>query len=160
MLARDLSYAMLGKFVQCWCGSCSNRLLSNINQFQIKIAEKRCCSDDNEFSEFNELPEFSCLSLLGITQGFYLCNVVSRVLRQTTVERISPIQCCLNLSDNIAQGFYMCNAVPRLLRQHWTGFFHVHRCLEPQGNHCIGYLPVQLLVQCWPRAQRHIFAGK
>ena len=156
MLARDLSYAMLGKFVQCWCGSCTNPLLSNINQFQIKIAEKWCCSDDNEFSEFNELPEFSCLSLLGITQGFYLCNVVSRVSRQQW-KGFLPYNVVWNLSDNIAQGFYLCNAVPRVLRQHWTGFFHVHCCLEP---HCIGYLPVQLLVQCWSRVQRHIFAGK
>ena len=42
----------------------------------------------------------------------------------------------------------VCNIVPRILRQHWTRFFPVWCCLEPQGQYCIGYLPVQ----CCPRS--------
>ena len=75
--------------------------------------------------------------------------------------RFFLVQCCpksikttLNLCnvvlsqlDNIAQGFYLCNVVRRVLGQHGTRFFHVQCCLEPQGQHCLGYL----LLQCCPK---------
>ena len=48
----------------------------------------------------------------------------------------------------MTQGFSLCNVVPRVLRQHLTRFLHVHHCLQPQGQHCIGYLPVQ----CCPKS--------
>ena len=50
-----------------------------INRTKIKIAEKLCCSDYNALG-------FLCnivWSLLGnIAQGFYLCNIVPRVLQR------------------------------------------------------------------------------
>ena len=81
-------------FVQCWLGiflaQCSGNLLNvgaafaptgyyqKINRFKIKIPKKWCCSDDNALSFIVQW----CLSLLDITQAFYLCNIVPRVLRQ------------------------------------------------------------------------------
>ena len=53
-----------------------------------------------------------------------------------------------SLLYNIAQGFYLCKVILSVLRQHWTVFFPVHCCLEPQGQHCIEYLPMQ----CYPRS--------
>ena len=50
--------------------------------------------------------------------------------------------------NNIAQGFYLYSVVPRQLRQHWTWLFPIQYCLEPQGQHCLGYL----LVQCCPKS--------
>ena len=44
-----------------------------INRSKIKITEKGCCLENNRLSFF--LYNF-LWSLLGITQGFYLCNVV------------------------------------------------------------------------------------
>ena len=59
---------------------------------------------------------------------------------------------CTMLSESlghcITQGFYLCNFVPRVLRQNWTGFFSVHCCLEPHGQHCTRFLPVQ----CCPKS--------
>ena len=71
-----------------------------------------------------------------ITQDFFMCNAV------------------WSLSSDIAQGFYLRNIVLRVLRQYW--FFLVQCCLEPQGQHCIGLLPVL----CCPRAHSHLFAVK
>ena len=59
--------------------------------------------------------------------GFFLCNVVWSLL------------------GNIAQGFCLCNIVPRVLQHYWTGSFHVQMqcCLEPLGQHCIRFSPMQ-----------------
>ena len=76
-----------------------------------------------------------------------LCNVVQRVLRQHCTG-FSLMQCCLgSLSDNIAQDFYLRNVVPRVLRQNYAEFFSKF-CLEPLGQHCTGFLPVQ----CCPKS--------
>ena len=56
--------------------------------------------------------------LSNIAQGFYLCNVVPRVLRQHWTGFFS-------VQHSIAPGFYLCNVVPVVLRQHWTVFIPV-----------------------------------
>ena len=42
----------------------------------------------------------------------------------------------------------MYNVVPRVLRQHWTWVFLMQCCLEPLGQHCIGFWPVH----CCPKS--------
>ena len=54
-----------------------------------------------------------------------------------------------SFSDNIAYGFYLCNVVARVFRQNCTGFF-MQCYLEPPGQYCIGFWPVQ----CYPRVLR------
>ena len=157
--------------VQCQGNLCNvdvtfaaNCYCQKINWFKIKIDEKWCYSDETA------LVFFLCnvvWSLLGNSaQGFCLSNVVPRVLLNFWTD-FFHVQCCLEplrehctrnvencarlLSVQICPkkitGFYLCNVVPRVLRQHWTGFFLVHFSLEPQGQHCLGYL----LVQCCPK---------
>ena len=60
-----------------------------------------------------------------IEQDFFMWNVFWRLL------------------NNAAQGFCLCNVVPKVLRQHWTVFFPVQCCLEPIGQSCTRFLPVQ-----------------
>ena len=99
--------------------------------------------------------------LHNISQSFYVCNVVPRVVLKQHWIVFLPVHCCAqpqgqhcigyfflcivvwSFQDNIAQGIYLSNVVSRLLRQHWTVFFPVHCFLEPQGQQCTGYLPVQ-----------------
>ena len=57
-----------------------------------------------------------------IARGFYICNVVSRVIRQHSTG-FFPCNVVYSILDNIARGFYICNVVSRVIRQHWTGFF-------------------------------------
>ena len=86
-------------------------------------------------------------SLLSNIQGFYLCNVVPRVLKQHWKEFFSGNP-CLELLLQHCTRFYLCNVVPRVLRPHWTIFFSVYCCLEPQREHSVEYLPWQ----CFPRS--------
>ena len=70
-----------------------------------------------------------------IKQDFFLQNVV-----------------CSH-SDNIAQNFDLCNVIPRVLRQHCTRPFLIQSCLEPFGQHYIGFSPVQ----CCPKSIEKTF---
>ena len=84
-----------------------------INWFKKKNKKKNC-------------QKFRCYSD-DTALGFFLCNVVWSLL------------------GNIAQGFCLCNIVPRVLQHYWTGSFHVQMqcCLEPLGQHCIRFSPMQ-----------------
>ena len=82
-----------------------------------------------------------------IALGFYLRNIVPRLLKQHWT-KFTPCNAVWRLLDDIAQSFYLSNVDPRELREHWIGFFLVQCCLEPQGQHCLGYL----LVQCYPKS--------
>ena len=87
---------------------------------------------------------------------FLLCNVVRSFL------------------DNIVQGFYLLNACPWLTDIFYEENNLCNVALIMLVQHCIGILPSQcwlvqlliekliekLLVQCWPRAHRHVFVGK
>ena len=110
-----------------------------------------CAMLSQEYYNITEQNCFMCnvvWSLLdNIAQGFYLCNVVPRVLRQHWT-KLFPCNVVWRLLDNIAQGFYLWNVVQGELRQYWTGLFLVQCCLEPHGQHCLGYL----LVQCCPKS--------
>ena len=44
-----------------------------------------------------------------------------------------------SLWDNNAEGFCLCNVVPRVLKEHWTGFFLMQCCQEPEGQHYIRF---------------------
>ena len=45
-------------------------------------------------------------------QGFYLCNVAQRVLRQHWTG-FSLMQCCLEPQGHLSVGFFLCNVAPR-----------------------------------------------
>ena len=146
MLARDFSRAMLGKFVQCWRGICSNLLLSknepvqNKNHLKVMLFRRQCT-------------------------GFFLCNIVWSLLGNVA-PGFSPVQFCpksttttLNriFSCTILSGatwttlhkiFFLYNVYPRVLRQHCAGFFSVQCCLESLGQHCTMFLPVQCCPKC------------
>ena len=116
-------------------------IIKKINRFKIKITEKWCCLDENALSFTAQY----CLSLLGNTHGFHLCNVFPRVLGNIEQNFLLCID-VWTLKEIIAFCVYLCNVVSGVLRQHWTGFFSMHCCLEPRWQHFIGYLPVQ----CYP----------
>ena len=144
-------------FVQCWPEIFLVQCLGNLcnvrkafaatghyqklNLSKIKIAQKWCCSDKNALSFFLRNVVWS---LLSITQGFYLCNVVPRELWQHWIGYFH-MKCCLvplgqhcirlfifgyamfsqENYDNKEKpqgqhyiGFFSCNAVPEILRQH------------------------------------------
>ena len=79
-------------------------------------------------------------SLLGITLGFYQCNVVP-VYYDNIEHNFIMWNVGWSLMDNIPRDVYLqlCKVVPRELRQQGKGFFLVQCCLEPQGQHCIGF---------------------
>ena len=83
---------------------------------------------------------FMCIvdwSLLdNIAQGFYLCNVVPRVLRQHCTGFVFLCMVVWSLKDKIAYIIYLCKVVQGVLRQHWTWFlFHA----------------ILSFFQCWPK---------
>ena len=126
ILAQDFSCAMSGKFVQRCCGIYS------------KTTERWC------YSEEIALSFFLCTvfwSLLGnIKQGFYLCNVVPRVLRQhwTSFFQCNVVWSCM---DNMAQGFfsYFVQCCPKRIKTTLKKVFLVQCCLQNQGQHYIGF---------------------
>ena len=73
---------------------------------------------------------------------FYLHIVVPRVLRQHWIE-FFLCNVFWSLLDNNRQSFYLSNVVPIVLRHHWILFFPMHCYLEPLGQHCTRFLPVQ-----------------
>ena len=105
MLARDFSCAMSQKFVQCWRGICSNRLLlkkllvPNKNLWKGMLFRRQCTR------------VYSCAMLTGtsfsIAQGFYLWNVVPIVLQQHWIE-FFQLQCCLeSLEQHCTKSFFV-----------------------------------------------------
>ena len=67
---------------------------------------------------------------------------------KTTLNKIFPVQCCLEALGQHCAMLLPVQCCPRELRQHWTRFFLVQCYLEPQGQHCLGYLHVQ----CCPKS--------
>ena len=109
-------------------------------------------------------------------KGFFSCAILFGVSR-TKLHRVFPMHCCprgINTMLHMifpmqfamlsgsswaklhAQNFYLCNVVPRGSRQHWTVSLLVHCCLEPQGQHCTKFLPVQC---CPTRVLRQHWTG-
>ena len=83
--------------------------------------------------------------------GFFLCNVVSGVLRQHCTG-IFPVQCCL---EPLVQ-HYLCNVVPWL-----TDSLYEENNLYNVISTMLGqHYTKKILVQCWSRFHRHVFAGK
>ena len=84
-----------------------------INCSKKVISEKWCCSVGNAWSVFLYNVVWG---LLGITQGFYLCDVVPRVLRRHWTE-FFHVKCCLEAywTIFITRGFYLWlyNVAPR-----------------------------------------------
>ena len=119
--------------------------LQPLGQYCARFLPVQCCPKRFMAILNRIFPMQRCLE--NIAQGFYLCNIVPRVLRQDWTKFFTSTVVWRFL-DNITQGIYLCNVVPRELRQHWTGFFLVQYCLNPQGQHCLGYL----LVQCCPKS--------
>ena len=119
MLARNFFVQCRGNLFNVGAAFSANGYYQKNNRSKIKIAEIWCYSDDNALG-------FLCnvvWSLLGnIAQGFYLCNVVPRILRQHWTG-FSMCNVVGSLLDNIAQGFYLYNVLPSVLRQHRTRVF-------------------------------------
>ena len=119
MLARNFFVQCRGNLFNVGAAFSANGYYQKNNRSKIKIAEIWCYSDDNALG-------FLCnvvWSLLGnIAQGFYLCNVVPRILRQHWTG-FSMCNVVWSLLDNIAQGFYLYNVLPSVLRQHRTRVF-------------------------------------
>ena len=85
-----------------------------------------------------------------IEQGFYLFNVVPRVLRKHWRE-FFLCNVVWSLMDNIAQGFYLYRVIPRVLPKITLNkCFSVQCCLEALGQHYTWFLPIQ----CCPKSIR------
>ena len=83
-----------------------------------------------------------------IEQGFYLFNVVPRVLRKHWRE-FFLCNVVWSLMDNIAQGFYLYRVIPRVLPKITLNkCFSVQCCLEALGQHYTWFLPIQ----CCPKS--------
>ena len=113
-------------------------IIKKINRFKIKITKKWCCLAENALSFTAQY----CLSLLGNTHGFHLCNVVPRALANIEQNFLFCIV-VWTLKEIIACCVYLCNVVSGVLRQHWIGFFPVQCCLKLLGEYCLRFLPVQ-----------------
>ena len=110
-----------------------------INRFKIKIAEKSCYSDDIGF-----FPVLSSLESLGQYYTEFLPAQCCPKGITTFLNRIFSCEMFPGGSwKTLHKFFYLYNVVPKVLRQHWTGFFFVQCCLEPIGQHCTRFLPVQ-----------------
>ena len=60
------------------------------------------------------------------------------------------------LTDNVFDENNLYNVVLIMLGQHCRGMFLVNVVQIRHRQHCTK----RLLVQCWPRVYRHVFAGK
>ena len=102
------------------------------------------------------------LSLSGnMAQGFYLCNVVPRVLRifsyamlsgasRTTLHKVFHVQCCPRRYswDNISQVQTLCSVVLISLGKHCTDKNSMQHCLWDSIQQCTGKILI-LLRQHW-----------
>ena len=139
------------------------------NQFKIKIAKKWCYSDDIALGFFlwnfvwsflSNIAQGFCLcnvvsrilwhywteffmcnvvwSLMdNIAQGFYLWNVVLRW--HWTWFFLSNV--VWSILDNMAQVFFqlLVQCCPKKIKTTLKKIFLVHCCLQPQGQHYIGF---------------------
>ena len=131
-------------FVQSWPGNflvqCRENLCSvgavfaatgyyqKINRFKIKIAEKWCYSDDIGFFPVQCCPK-SITTLLNrifscgmFSQGFYLYNVVPKVLRQHWTG-FFPLQCCLEPIEQHCKKFLPVQCFPKSIKTTLNSIF-------------------------------------
>ena len=145
---------MLPKFEQCWHSICCNLLLLKNQPIHNKNCQKvtRCCLDIT----LDFFAMLCCLEPLGQHSiGFFLYNIVSRILRQYCTG-FFLCNVVWSLKVNIAQGFNLCKVVPAVLRQHCRRFFLCNVVKIGLRQHCTRIL----LVQYQPRLYTRCFAGK
>ena len=119
-----------------------------INWFKIKITKKWCHSDNIALGFFMCNIDWSLLNNIG--QGFYLHNVVPRVLRQHW-RRFFLYNVAWSLLDNMAQDYfsYFAQCCRKKIKTTLKKIFLVPCCLQPQGRY-IGFF----LWNIFPRALR------
>ena len=123
--------------------------LDPLRQHCIRFLPVQCCSKSikrtlNKIFSYPLFPGSSWATLHSVL----ICVMLAQEHYDNIEQDFFLLKVIWSLSGNVTQSFQKCNVIPSVLRQYGTRSFLMQCCLEPSGQHRIGFWPVQ----CCPKS--------